>query len=64
VADYARSEDCRSAFLRRYFGEEHPPRCGTCDRCRAGRTAATPALSRPSRRKRRRIPSPRLRGEG
>ncbi len=25
------------AFLRRYFGEEHPPRCGTCDRCRAAR---------------------------
>jgi hypothetical protein len=28
-------------FLRRYFGEEHPPRCGTCDRCRAMRAAAT-----------------------
>jgi ATP-dependent DNA helicase RecQ len=42
VADYARSEDCRSVFLRRYFGEEHPSRCGTCDRCRAGRAAATP----------------------
>jgi hypothetical protein len=27
-------------FLRRYFGEEHPPRCGTCDRCRAMRAAA------------------------
>jgi ATP-dependent DNA helicase RecQ len=39
VAEYARSEDCRSVFLRRYFGEEHPPRCGTCDRCRAGRPA-------------------------
>lgn len=35
VADYARSEECRSVFLRRYFGEERPPRCGTCDRCRA-----------------------------
>jgi len=34
VADYARSEDCRSIFLRRYFGEAHPPRCGTCDCCR------------------------------
>jgi ATP-dependent DNA helicase RecQ len=35
VAHYAQSEECRSVFLRRYFGEEHPPRCGTCDRCRA-----------------------------
>ena len=40
VADYAQSEECRSVFLRRYFGEEHPPRCGTCDRCRAIRAAA------------------------
>jgi ATP-dependent DNA helicase RecQ len=40
VAHYAQSEECRSVFLRRYFGEEHPPRCGTCDRCRAMRTAA------------------------
>jgi ATP-dependent DNA helicase RecQ len=39
VADYARSEECRSLFLRRYFGEEHPPRCGTCDRCRCLRAA-------------------------
>ena len=43
VADYAQSEECRSVFLRRYFGEEHPPRCGTCDRCRAMRAAAAPA---------------------
>jgi ATP-dependent DNA helicase RecQ len=42
VAEYARSEDCRSAFLRRYFGEENPPRCGLCDRCRAARAAAGP----------------------
>ncbi len=43
VAHYAQSEECRSAFLRRYFGEEHPPRCGTCDRCRATGAVATPA---------------------
>jgi hypothetical protein len=42
VADYARSEDCRSIFLRRYFG------VGTCDRCRAQR-AATSHVS-PARR--------------
>ena len=27
-------------FLRRYFGEDHPPPCGTCDRCRADRVGA------------------------
>lgn len=48
VADYAHSEECRSVFLRRCFGEEHPPRCGTCDRCRVIRAAATRAG--PSRR--------------
>jgi len=37
IADYAQSKECRSVFLRRYFGEDHPPRCGTCDRCRADR---------------------------
>jgi ATP-dependent DNA helicase RecQ len=40
VAEYARSTECRSVFLRRYFGEADPPACGTCDCCRAqGRTA-------------------------
>jgi len=43
VADYAHSGECRSVFLRRYFGEEHPPRCGTCDRCRAVGDAAPDA---------------------
>jgi ATP-dependent DNA helicase RecQ len=43
VADYAQSEECRSVFLRWYFGEEQPPRCGTCDRCRAIRAAASRA---------------------
>jgi ATP-dependent DNA helicase RecQ len=42
VAAYAQSEDCRSVVIRRYFGEEHPPRCGTCDRCRAGAAPAGP----------------------
>jgi ATP-dependent DNA helicase RecQ len=50
VADYAKSEECRSVFLRRYFGDEDPPRCGTCDRGRAGRIAATGAG--PSRKRR------------
>jgi ATP-dependent DNA helicase RecQ len=41
IADYARSNECRSVFIRRYFGEDHPPRCGTCDRCRADRVGTT-----------------------
>jgi ATP-dependent DNA helicase RecQ len=49
VADYAQSTECRSVFIRRYFGEEYPPRCGTCDRCRAEGDAATPPV-RPSSR--------------
>jgi ATP-dependent DNA helicase RecQ len=40
VADYAQSDECRSVFLRRYFGDEQPSRCGTCDRCRAIGAAA------------------------
>ena len=40
VANYAQSDECRSMFIRRYFGEEQPPRCGTCDRCRATDTEA------------------------
>jgi ATP-dependent DNA helicase RecQ len=43
VADYAQSEECRGVFIRRYFGEEQPPRCGICDRCRAIAAAATRA---------------------
>ncbi|MEM1450930.1 MAG: RecQ family ATP-dependent DNA helicase [Planctomycetota bacterium] len=33
--EYARTTGCRSAFLRRYFGEEDPPDCGRCERCEA-----------------------------
>lgn len=35
VWQYAQTEQCRAAFLRRYFGEDDPPDCGVCDRCRA-----------------------------
>jgi ATP-dependent DNA helicase RecQ len=60
VAEYAQTDECRSVFLRRYFGEEHPPRCGTCDRCGARRGAqprkdsAQPTRSAPAKRPRRR----------
>jgi ATP-dependent DNA helicase RecQ len=37
IAEYAESEECRSRFIRRYFGEADPPECGICDRCRARR---------------------------
>ncbi|HEX6998568.1 MAG TPA: RecQ family ATP-dependent DNA helicase [Gammaproteobacteria bacterium] len=41
VRAYAETGECRSVFLRRYFGEQDPPRCGVCDRCReAGRAAS------------------------
>jgi ATP-dependent DNA helicase RecQ len=33
IADTRRPKECRSRFLRRWFGEEDPPRCGRCDRC-------------------------------
>ena len=35
VREYVRSPECRSVFLRRWFGELDPPECGLCDRCRA-----------------------------
>jgi ATP-dependent DNA helicase RecQ len=35
VAEYATTDTCRSVFIRRWFGEARPPRCGRCDRCRA-----------------------------
>jgi len=72
VAEYARTEECRSAFLRRYFGEANPPRCGTCDRCRAaGQAEPAPGEARQpqsqrrrARRRRRPVPSPRKAGRG
>ncbi|HJZ33459.1 MAG TPA: RecQ family ATP-dependent DNA helicase [Hyphomicrobiaceae bacterium] len=51
IAEYAQSQDCRSQFIRRYFGEEDPPRCGTCDRCRADRVVAATATVPPRERR-------------
>jgi ATP-dependent DNA helicase RecQ len=50
IGDYAHSNECRSVFIRRYFGEAYPPRCGTCDRCRADRVAVEHASSAPMAR--------------
>jgi ATP-dependent DNA helicase RecQ len=33
MTEYLEAEGCRSAFLRRWFGETDPPDCGNCDRC-------------------------------
>jgi hypothetical protein len=67
VEAYALSEDCRSVFIRRYFGEANPPRCGTCDRCRAGAPIASTIEARPEqprRRRRRRRPRRRSAASG
>ena len=34
IADYATTTECRSVFVRRWFGEIDPPKCGQCDRCK------------------------------
>jgi ATP-dependent DNA helicase RecQ len=46
---YANSPECRSVFLRRYFGDEDPTECGRCDRCEA----RPPKLRQKQRRPRR-----------
>ena len=35
VQGYARGRGCRRRALLSYFGEDAPPRCGSCDRCGA-----------------------------
>ncbi len=65
VAAYANTQECRSVFIRRYFGEDLPPRCGTCDRCRGGGVlvvARNEAAVKPPSRKRRRRRRPKARG--
>ncbi len=64
LAGYAATEECRSVFIRRWFGEEHPPRCGKCDRCKKQRRVAEAVSSaiegepHPRRRRRRRARRP------
>ena len=57
IADYASSVECRSIFIRRWFGEEDPPACGRCDRCRRRdqleRVIAPPTTKKRRRRRRR-----------
>ncbi len=57
VAAYATTDECRSVFIRRYFGEDMPPRCGTCDKCRPASTVAAggaATVKEPARTRRRR----------
>ena len=63
---YAYTQECRSRVIRRYFGEDDPPACGTCDRCRVpeagepGEPGAAGAArpQRPAKRRRRRRKKP------
>lgn len=36
ITNYSEADECRSVFIRRWFGEKDPPRCGRCDVCRIG----------------------------
>ena len=58
IADYASSTECRSMFIRRWFGEEDPPACGRCDRCRR-REQLDRVISPPTKKRRRRRRRPR-----
>lgn len=48
IAEYAVTTECRSVFVRRWFGEQDPPPCGKCDHCRPRRAAKTQVVGRPS----------------
>ena len=67
VAAYAQAEECRSAFIRGYFGEDLPPRCGVCDRCGGAAGVSAPLaaapLKRPGGRRRRANPRRRRRSK-
>ena len=43
IAYAANAQECRSAVLERYFGEENPAPCGVCDICLARKRAAKAA---------------------
>ena len=52
MVEYASgTEECRSRWLLRYFGQEESEDCGTCDVCRARRSV--PAPDSPAERRRR-----------
>ncbi len=57
LADYAETEECRSRFIRRYFGETDPPECGICDNCRKRRAVPSRRAGRRRRPKRAKLGS-------
>ena len=54
MAEYAGSDECRSVFIRKWFGEEDPPRCGHCDRCRRLSELDRAVIGKKKKRRRRR----------
>ena len=54
MAEYAGSDECRSVFVRRWFGEEEPPRCAQCDRCRRRSESERPVIGKKKTKRRRR----------
>lgn len=47
---YAYTRNCRRAFVLRYFGEDPPRRCRSCDRCLGPEGAVLPGARPPRRR--------------
>ena len=56
MAEYAGSDECRSVFIRKWFGEEEPPRCGHCDRCRRLSELDRAVIGKKKKKRRRRRP--------
>ena len=56
MAEYAGSDECRSVFIRKWFGEEDPPRCGHCDRCRRMSELDRAVIGKKKKKRRRRRP--------
>ncbi len=56
MAEYASSDECRSVFIRKWFGEEDPPRCGHCDRCRRLSELDRAVIGKQKKKRRRRRP--------
>ena len=56
MAEYASSDECRSVFIRKWFGEEDPPRCGQCDRCRRLSELDRAVIGKKKKKRRRRRP--------
>ena len=56
MAEYASSDECRSVFIRKWFGEEDPPRCGQCDRCRRFSELDRAVIGKKKKKRRRRRP--------